>query len=92
MNTGKTHQSHPEIIKRLKRADGHLKSVIQMIEDGKPCLDVAQQLSAVVSALSNAKKAFIEDHLDNCLDSIIETEEIDKYKKIEEFKQIAKYI
>jgi hypothetical protein NreA len=26
------HQSHPEINKRLKRAEGHLKTIIAMIE------------------------------------------------------------
>lgn len=36
-----THQSHPNIIKRLKRANGHLVSVIGMIDQGKPCLDYA---------------------------------------------------
>jgi hypothetical protein len=29
------HASHPDIIKRLKRAAGHLKSTIQMLEDEK---------------------------------------------------------
>ena len=42
-----THQSHPNIIKRLKRANGHLESVIGMMDQGKPCLELAQQLHAV---------------------------------------------
>ncbi|MBN9065102.1 MAG: metal-sensing transcriptional repressor, partial [Rhizobiales bacterium] len=33
------HTTHPEIIKRLKRASGHLQSVVEMIESGRPCLD-----------------------------------------------------
>lgn len=51
-----THTSHPDIIKRLKRAEGHLKSTINMLEEGRGCLDIAQQLQAVESAISNAKK------------------------------------
>lgn len=50
------HHSHPDIIKRLKRAEGHLKSVITMLEEGRGCLDIAQQLQAVESAVGNAKK------------------------------------
>ena len=46
-----THQSHPDIIKRLNRARGHLSSVTQMVEDGRHCLDIAQQLHAVEKAL-----------------------------------------
>ncbi len=48
------HASHPEIIKCLKRAEGHLRAIIRMFEEGKGCLDLAQQLHAVESAVSNA--------------------------------------
>jgi hypothetical protein len=47
---------HPAIIKRLKRADGHLRTIIEMIEKGRPCHQLAQQLQAVESAIENAKK------------------------------------
>ncbi len=52
------HTSHPDIIKRLKRAEGHIKSIILMSEGGRGCLDIAQQLQAVESAVSSAKKAW----------------------------------
>lgn len=32
------HATHPALIARLKRAEGHLRAVIGMIEEGKPCL------------------------------------------------------
>ena len=63
------HASHPSLIARLKRADGHLRAVIEMIEAGKPCLDVAQQLQAVEKAVANAKRVLIHDHMDHCLDA-----------------------
>ena len=50
-----THTSHPEIIKRLKRAEGHLRSIIGMLEGERSCLDIAQQLQAVESAIGSAK-------------------------------------
>ena len=34
-----SHGSHTDIIKRLKRVEGHLRSVIAMIEDGRSCVD-----------------------------------------------------
>ena len=71
-----THASHPKIISRLKRADGHLRSVIAMIEEGRTCLDVAQQLQAVESAIRNAKQTLIHDHLDHCLDGDHDREEM----------------
>lgn len=61
------HSSHPGIIKRLKRADGHLRHVVEMIEDGRPCTEIALQLQAVESAITAAKRALIHDHIDHCL-------------------------
>lgn len=80
------HESHPGIHKRLKRAEGHLRSTIQMIEDGRSCLDLAQQLHAVESAISSAKKELIHDHMEHCLDSM-------KPKKaLEEMRALSKYL
>ena len=65
------HASHPAIVKRLKRAEGHLRSVVAMIEGGRPCLDIAQQLHAVEKAVAQAKRTLIHDHLDHCLDETV---------------------
>lgn len=62
-----THATHPAIITRLKRAEGHLRRVIAMIEEGRPCVDVATQLHAVERAVAEAKRALIHDHIDHCL-------------------------
>lgn len=62
------HKSHLRIAKRLRRAEGHLRDVIGMIEAGTtPCLDIARQLQAVEAAVSAAKRALILDHIDHCL-------------------------
>lgn len=70
------HASHANVVSRLKRAEGHLRSVISMIEEGRPCLDVAQQLQAVEGAVRNAKQALIHDHMDHCLDGDHDREEL----------------
>ena len=62
-----THASHPAIATRLKRAEGHLRHVIGMIEEGRPCLDLATQLHAVERAVAEARRALIHDHIDHCL-------------------------
>lgn len=61
------HASHPAIATRLKRAEGHLRRVVAMIEEGQPCLDLATQLHAVERAVAEAKRALIHDHIDHCL-------------------------
>lgn len=86
------HTSHPDIIKRLKRAAGHLKSTIQMLEDEKNCLDIAQQLYAVEKAITNAKRTLIHDHLDHCLEHTLEDNQHASDMALSEFKEITKYL
>jgi hypothetical protein NreA len=77
------HETHPDVIKRLKRAAGHLQRVIGMMEAEEPCLDIAQQLHAVECAIAAAKKSFIHDHIDHCLDDAAANGD---------FKKITKYL
>lgn len=86
------HQTHPDIIKRLKRADGHLRSIIEMIESGRSCLDIAQQLHAVEKAIDQAKKTLIQDHIDHCLEDAIGSKPKDQRRSLDEFKEITKYL
>ena len=86
------HQTHPEIAKRLKRAEGHLRSVVAMIEAGRPCLDIAQQLHAVERAIGQAKKTLIQDHLDHCLEDVVGPLAREQRQTIDEFKEITKYL
>lgn len=86
------HEHHASIAKRLKRAHGHLSSVVEMIENNRPCLDIAQQLHAVEKAISQAKRALIQDHLDHCLEETVGALPRDQRKPIDEFKEITKYL
>lgn len=85
------HESHPDIVKRLKRAEGHLRGVIAMIEEERPCLEIAQQLHAVEAAVINAKKALIHDHLDHCLDHAEHQGET-SHAAIHELREITRYL
>ncbi|WP_374554267.1 metal-sensing transcriptional repressor [Aquitalea pelogenes] len=87
-----THTSHPDIIKRLKRADGHLKSIISMLEEGRSCLDIAQQLQAVESAVTNAKKILVHDHIEHCLEHVVLEGQQSADETLREFKEITKYL
>jgi DNA-binding FrmR family transcriptional regulator len=86
------HKTHPAIVKRLKRAEGHLRSITAMVEAGRPCLDVAQQLHAVEKAIAQAKKTLIQDHIDHCLEQATEGTGRQKKTSIEEFKEITRYL
>ncbi|HVC48808.1 MAG TPA: metal-sensing transcriptional repressor [Burkholderiales bacterium] len=86
------HPSHPDIIKRLKRAEGHLKSIIDMLEKNRGCLEIAQQLQAVEKAVTNAKKTLVHDHIDHCLERAVKQDSRRPEEFIREFKEITKYL
>ena len=86
------HASHPDIIKRLKRAAGHLKSTIQMLEDEKACLDIAQQLHAVEKAITNAMRTLNHDHVDHCREDARHADHAGTETTLSEFKEITKYL
>ncbi len=87
-----SHQSHPDIVKRLKRAAGHLKSIIDMLEDDRECLEVAQQLQAVEKAIASAKKTLVHDHIDFCLEHAVKKGGRNAGATVSEFKEITKYL
>lgn len=55
------------IITRLKRANGHLASVIRMLEEGAECEDALTQLAAVNKAVSRGGYALVATGLQQCL-------------------------
>ncbi|EKS34490.1 hypothetical protein HMPREF9695_04400 [Afipia broomeae ATCC 49717] len=64
-----------------------------MFAEGRPCLDLAQQLHAVEKAVSEAKKALIHDHVDNCLDAAANGGSGKSAKNVlAEFKAISRYL
>ena len=80
------------VLRRLRRAQGQVGGVIKMIEDGRPCVQLAQQLQAVESAIMNAKKALIHDHIDHCLDQSIRAPGRKGNAALREFRTVTKYL
>ena len=87
-----SHADNPAILKRLHRAEGHLSSVVRMVDQGRDCLAIAQQMQAVIKALEKAKQMLIIDHIDNHLGEVAGPLPPELQKKIAEFSDLAKYL
>ena len=71
------------ILHRLKIAQGHLRKVIQMIEEDSYCIDVLHQIQAVGSAIAQTEGVILENHLKTCaLNAIREGKEEEAIKEI----------
>ena len=60
-----------DVLNRLRRAEGQLRGVQRMIEEGESCLKIGQQFSAVRKALDSTylrmTMCFMEQELESCM-------------------------
>jgi DNA-binding FrmR family transcriptional regulator len=77
------------VITRMKRANGHLASVIRMLEEGAECEDVLTQLAAVNKAISRSAYAVVATGLHQCLQSGDGPDSVDVQKMEKLFLSLA---
>lgn len=56
----------------MARAEGHVRAIRRMVEEGRPCPDVLVQIAAVRQALFNTAKLVLEDHIQSCISASVE--------------------
>lgn len=90
MRPGIRHAAHADVVQRLKRVAGHLAATIGMIEAGRPCLELAQQLRAVERGVAEAKRVLIGTHIDHCLDRAVGEGKAEA--ALAEVRELVKYL
>lgn len=79
-----------EAIRALKISRGQIDGIIKMIEDGRYCVDVSNQIIAAQSLLKRANMQILKQHINNC---VVEAIEHDKGKeKIDEITELLSKI
>lgn len=86
------HRSHRDVVNRLRRATGHLQTITGMIDGGRDCADIAQQMHAVIRALEEAKSTLIHDHIEHCLETAIGPASREQRVIIGDFRKISRYL
>ena len=84
--------NHPAIVKRLKKAGGHLSSIIDMFDKERTCADLVQQLHAVEKAISSAKEQLIHDHMEHCLADDVACCSVKPMAILTELRGLVKYL
>jgi DNA-binding FrmR family transcriptional regulator len=59
---------------RLKRIEGQVRGLQQMIENERDCVEVAHQISAVIAALRRVRGDMLSEHLSACAEAAISGE------------------
>lgn len=85
------HETYPLIKRRIKQAHGHLAKVMEMMESGRSCSDVAQQLEAIESTVRGAKRLLVREHLEHCIIDAIADGKMSREDAMQEFSFLTKY-
>lgn len=64
-------KARSDLLNRLKRAEGQLRGVQRMIEQGDPCIDIANQLSAVRKALDSTHVRMTVCYMEQQLEGVV---------------------
>ncbi|MCW4359162.1 metal-sensing transcriptional repressor [Bacillus altitudinis] len=62
-----------QLINRLKRVEGQVRGIQQMIENDRYCIDVVNQISAVNAALKKVSLQLMEKHTHHCVADAIKS-------------------
>lgn len=61
------HPCHKDQIANLKRIEGQVRGVQGMIDDGKYCIDILNQIKALKNAITTVEGKILKTHLRECI-------------------------
>ena len=61
------HPNHNKQLASLKRIEGQIRGIINMISDGKYCVDILNQVKAAKSALVTVESKILKKHIESCV-------------------------
>lgn len=86
------HVHDQQLLNRLKRAHGHMASIVAMVEENRDCVDIAQQMLAVIKALEKAKTMLVSDHIEHHLEAITGPLPEAAREELKRLSDLAKYL
>ena len=76
-------------LKRLNRIEGQVRGLSRMIDEGRYCIDVVTQLSAVRTALRRVEEEILKDHVAHCVEHAIESgDAVEQRRKVAELMDV----
>jgi len=78
---------HENALRRLKNVEGHIRGIERMVEEDTYCIDVINQIQAVQAALSKISTMILDEHLNSCLITAVQGENVDERERV--LKEIA---
>ncbi|MFC0239879.1 metal-sensitive transcriptional regulator [Rhodopseudomonas telluris] len=75
--------------KRLGRIEGQVRGISRMMDEGRYCIDIVTQISAVRAALRRVEEEVLKDHVAHCVEHAIASgDKTDQRQKIAELMDV----
>ena len=82
-------KTNPKLSARLARIEGQVRGVERMVEDGRYCIDILNQLQAVKAALRRVEEELLKGHAAHCVAHAIKSGDArDQTKKFAELVEL----
>lgn len=72
----------PNIVRRLKSIEGHVRGVEKMVEDGAYCIDIVSQINAIQAALHKVNAMVLDRHLHTCVTTAIRGDDPNERERV----------
>jgi DNA-binding FrmR family transcriptional regulator len=71
-----------QVVNRLKSIEGHVRGIQRMVEEDAYCIDIIRQVHAVQRALENVNGMILAQHLNTCVTTAIQGEDLDERERM----------
>jgi DNA-binding FrmR family transcriptional regulator len=87
----KEYPSHTESIVALKRIEGQVRGIQKMVQERKYCVDILNQIHAVMKALASVEDKVLERHFNSCVSEAMQGRSgVKRKRKLEEILQLIR--
>lgn len=81
-------QEKTDLRKRLKKVAGQINGIDKMVDEGRYCIDIIQQILAARAALNKVALMIVESHAKSCVVRAIKEDHADE--SIDELMNVLK--
>ena len=82
-------ETRQKAMARMNRIEGQVQGVRRMVEEGKYCVDILLQISAIQGALEQVRKILLGRHIESCVaEAMASGRKADRQKKIDELLEV----
>ena len=72
----------PDVIRRLKNIEGHIRGVQKMVHADAYCIDILRQIKAVKQALERVSSITLQTHLQTCVTEGLRSDEVEERERV----------